>query len=112
VRWTVPRFRYDQIMHLGWKILLPVALAWIGLTGATILVLDQLGVEYGFTYGLVLTAVNFAATAAFIWLLDRDRVMTGSWITEQKRQERRAPLARDRRAATEPVPSREEEAWR
>ena len=33
VRWTIPRFRYDQLMHLGWKTLIPLAIANIVLTG-------------------------------------------------------------------------------
>jgi NADH-quinone oxidoreductase subunit H len=37
VRWTVPRFRYDQLMNLGWKILIPLAIANIVVTGVVIL---------------------------------------------------------------------------
>lgn len=39
VRWTVPRFRYDQLMDLGWKVMLPVALANVIITGIVILLL-------------------------------------------------------------------------
>ncbi len=38
VRWTIPRFRYDQLMHLGWKILIPLAIVNIMVTGVCILV--------------------------------------------------------------------------
>lgn len=37
IRWSLPRFRYDQIMTLGWKILLPLSLANILITGIIIL---------------------------------------------------------------------------
>lgn len=40
VRWTLPRFRYDQIMRLGWKMLLPLSLANIFVTGLVILLLN------------------------------------------------------------------------
>ena len=33
IRWTIPRFRYDQLMNLGWKILIPLAVANIFVTG-------------------------------------------------------------------------------
>ncbi|SHK90187.1 NADH dehydrogenase subunit H [Chitinophaga jiangningensis] len=34
VRWTIPRFRYDQLMRLGWRVLIPLALANMLITGA------------------------------------------------------------------------------
>ena len=37
VRWTIPRFSYDQLMNLGWKILIPLALFNMLVTGAIIL---------------------------------------------------------------------------
>ncbi|MBD1385171.1 NADH-quinone oxidoreductase subunit NuoH [Mucilaginibacter rigui] len=40
VRWTIPRFRYDQLMDLGWKILIPLAIANIVVTGVVITLLN------------------------------------------------------------------------
>ncbi|MCL5966914.1 MAG: NADH-quinone oxidoreductase subunit NuoH [Deltaproteobacteria bacterium] len=44
VRWTIPRFRYDQVMRLGWKVMLPLSLLNIFATGLVLLFIDQGGI--------------------------------------------------------------------
>lgn len=63
VRWTFPRFRYDQIMNLGWKILLPLSLANILLTGMVVL---WKGREGAALFGLVQAAIVIFAVIGTI----------------------------------------------
>ena len=41
VRGTFPRYRYDQLMRLGWKIFLPLSLLWVVLTAGFLIVFDM-----------------------------------------------------------------------
>jgi NADH-quinone oxidoreductase subunit H len=36
IRWTIPRFRFDQLMHLGWKVLIPLSIVNMLITGIVI----------------------------------------------------------------------------
>jgi NADH-quinone oxidoreductase subunit H len=43
IRWTIPRFRYDQLMNLGWKVMIPLSIVNIFLTGLFMWLFGKLG---------------------------------------------------------------------
>ncbi len=40
VKALVPRYRYDQLMRLGWKVFLPISLFWVVLTASILFIFD------------------------------------------------------------------------
>ncbi len=78
IRWTIPRFRYDQLMDLGWKVFLPALMAYIMVTASAVYGLDALGVQTGPVFAAALFGLNLVLLVAFLFLLDRGRLIHGA----------------------------------
>ncbi len=71
IRWTLLRFRYDQIMSFGWKFLLPATIGNLVVTGLLLLVVTQASTAVASALKTVADATNFVVLFTLVGLAVR-----------------------------------------
>ena len=69
IRWTVPRFRYDQLMRLGWRVLLPASIGNILVTGIVMRLLSLGGQGVTSVLNTIADVTQLLVAAAGLWAM-------------------------------------------